>query len=143
MNRIAGDANTMDVNRIEMGDTRIGIIVSGIVYQYAREAMPGASYLKLGMVHPLPKKMIEEFANTVDRLIVLEELEPIIEEQIRAWGITVEGKDLFTLQGEYSASMIAKALGQGETQSETPATLPVRPPVMCPRLPPSGRLLRQ
>ena len=138
MNRIAGDANTMDVNRIEMGDTRIGIIVSGIVYQYAREAMPGASYLKLGMVHPLPKKMIEEFANTVDRLIVLEELEPIIEEQIRAWGITVEGKDLFTLQGEYSASMIAKALGQGETQSETPATLPVRPPVMCPGCPHRG-----
>ena len=139
MNRIAEDTNTMAVNRIEMGaDTSIGIIVSGIVYQYAKEAVPDACFLKLGMVHPLPEALIEEFAQKVDRLIVLEELEPIIEEQIRAWGIAVEGKDLFTRQGEYSASMIRSVLRRGDTESETPASLPVRPPVMCPGCPHRG-----
>jgi len=138
MNRITAAADTMTINRIETGDTSIGIITSGIVYQYAKEAMPNASFLKLGMVHPLPKKMIEDFAGKVDRLIVLEELEPVIEEQIRAWGIAVEGKELFTRQGEYSAAMIGKALGQGEIESETPASLPVRPPVMCPGCPHRG-----
>jgi indolepyruvate ferredoxin oxidoreductase alpha subunit len=138
MNRIAEDANAMAINRIEMGDTRIGIITSGIVYQYAREALPKASFLKLGMVYPLPRKKIEDFAKKVDRLIVLEELEPFIEEQIRSWGITVEGKELFTRQGEYSAAMIRKAITQEEIECTPPEALPVRPPVMCPGCPHRG-----
>ena len=74
-------------------------IISGVPYQYVKEVMPQVSVLKLGMVHPLPEKMIEDFAGQVDRLIVVEELEPVIEDQIKAWGIPVEGKELFSLLG--------------------------------------------
>lgn len=138
MARIAADADTLPVNRIEMGaDTSVGIITSGIVYQYAKEAMQDACFFKLGMVHPLPRKRIGEFAKKVSRLIALEELEPVIEEQIRSWGIAVEGKSLFTRQGEYSVAMIRRALGK-EAAEPKPETLPVRPPVMCPGCPHRG-----
>lgn len=139
MKKIAVEADNLAVNRIEMSaNKKIGIITSGIVYQYAKEAIPDAYFLKLGMVHPLPQKMIEKFAKKVGRLIVLEELEPVIEEQIRAWGIDVEGKALFTRQGEYSVSMIRRALGKEEPRHDSPETLPVRPPVMCPGCPHRG-----
>ena len=89
MNRLAEDASTLPVNKAEYGDLSVGFITSGIPYQYVKEAMPEASVLKLGMVHPLPRKLIEEFASKVEKLYVFEELEPVFEEQIKSWGIEV------------------------------------------------------
>ena len=131
MKRLQEDCNSFSLNRIEEGDKSIGIITSGIVYQYAKEAFPNASFLKLGMVHPLPKKLIEEFASKVDKLYVLEELEPIIEEQIRGWGIDVIGKELFTVQGEYSAKLIEERIKELKVQEVSGESLPMRPPVLC------------
>lgn len=130
--RLAEDANNLPINKIEMADTKIGIITSGMVYQHAKEALPDASYLKLGMVYPLPKTLIEEFASKVDKLIVLEELDPIIEEQLKVWGIEVVGKELFSIQGEYSANEIAAKLGGNAALVDKPVSLPMRPPVLCP-----------
>lgn len=75
-----------------MNDTKIGVITSGIPYQYVKEALPEASVLKLGMVNPLPRKLIEEFASKVDTLYVVEELDPVIETQVKSWGIKAIGK---------------------------------------------------
>ncbi len=138
METIASDANTFDINRISMEDTSIGIITSGLAYQYVKETYPKASVLKLGMVHPLPRIRIESFASSVDRLYVIEELEPIIEDTIKSWGIQVMGKELLTLQGEYSANLLREQL-LGETlQLDIPKQLPGRPPVMCPGCPHRG-----
>lgn len=106
MKKLEEDSCDFAINRVEMNDTKIGFITSGIPYQYVKEVCPEASVLKLGMVHPLPKKMIEEFASKVDKLYIFEELEPVIEEQVRAWGIPCQGKELFTRQGEYSANLL-------------------------------------
>ncbi|MBE7034930.1 MAG: indolepyruvate ferredoxin oxidoreductase subunit alpha [Ruminococcaceae bacterium] len=126
--------NTASVNRVEMKDKKIGFIAAGIAYQYTREAFPDASILKLGMIHPLPTKLIEDFVKAVDVCYVIEELDPVIERQIRAMGLDVKGKELLTEIGEYSAGMLREKLG-GDT---TPVSysvdedIPVRPPVMCP-----------
>ena len=146
MNRMAEDANTlvvakdgfakdMPLNRVEMKDTKIGFITSGIPYTYVKEACPEASVLKLGMVHPLPKKLIEDFASKVETLYIFEELEPVIEEQVRAWGINCIGKEAFTVQGEYSANMIRKVILKEDLQLNTPAEVPARPPLLCPGCP--------
>ena len=132
---LAEAANTMDINRVEMNDTHIGVITSGIPYQYVKEALPNASVLKLGMVNPLPKKLIEEFAQKVDVCYVVEELEPVIEEQVKSWGIKVIGKEIFTVQGEYSANMIRKAILKEDLQLKNPAQAPGRPPILCPGCP--------
>ncbi len=132
---LAEDACTMPVNTVEMKDTKIGVITSGIPYQYVKEALPNASVLKLGLVHPLPKKLIEEFASKVDTLYVVEELEPLIEEQVKSWGIKCYGKDILTLQGEYSANMLRKAILNEEVKTEEPAQVPARPPILCPGCP--------
>ena len=135
MNRLADDASTLPVNKAEYGDLSVGFITSGIPYQYIKEAMPEASVLKLGMVHPLPRKLIEEFASKVEKLYVFEELEPVFEEQIKSWGIEVIGKDLFTRQGEYSANLIrTRVLGQ-KIEAAQPAKVPARPPILCPGCP--------
>lgn len=136
MKKMAEDACTMPVNRAEYRELSVGFITSGIPYQYVREAMPEASVLKLGLVHPLPRKLIEEFAARVDRLYIFEELEPVIEEQVKSWGILkAVGKELFTVQGEYSANMIReRVLGQrGRIQAQ--AQVPARPPILCPGCP--------
>lgn len=135
LKQMAEDACTMSVNRAEYGDTSIGFIASGIAYQYVKEVFPNASVLKLGLVHPLPRKLIEEFASKVDRLIVFEELEPVYEEQIKSWGIQCEGKELFTVQGEYSANMLREAVLKEKTQTREPAQVPARPPILCPGCP--------
>lgn len=132
---LAEDACTMPINTVEMKDTKIGVITSGIPYQYVKEALPNASVLKLGLVHPLPKKLIEEFASKVDTLYVVEELEPLIEEQVKSWGIKCHGKDILTLQGEYSANMLRKAILNEEVKTEEPAQVPARPPILCPGCP--------
>ena len=132
---MAEDGYDMPVNRVEMNDTKIGFITSGIAYQYVKEACPDASVLKLGLVHPLPRKLIEEFASKVETLYIFEELEPVYEEQIKSWGINCIGKDIFTVQGEYSANMIRKAVLKEDMDLKAPAQVPARPPILCPGCP--------
>ncbi|MED9905443.1 MAG: indolepyruvate ferredoxin oxidoreductase subunit alpha [Lachnospiraceae bacterium] len=135
MKKLAEDSCDFSINRAEYRDTSIGFITSGIPYQYVREACPDASVLKLGMVHPLPRKLIEEFACKVDKLYIFEELEPVIEEQVRSWGIKAVGKEIFTIQGEYSANMLRKAVLQDTSFMEEPEKVPARPPILCPGCP--------
>ncbi len=135
MKKLSEDGADFAINRAEYRDTSIGFITSGIPYQYVREACPDASVLKLGMVYPLPKKLIEEFASKVEKLYIFEELEPVIEEQVRAWGIDVIGKEAFTVQGEYSANLLRRAV-TGEDMCLTQAEkVPARPPILCPGCP--------
>ena len=132
---LAEAANALPINRVEMNDTKIGVITSGIPYQYVKEALPNASVCKLGLVNPLPRKMIEDFASKVDKLYIVEELDPVIEEQVKSWGIDCVGKDIFTVQGEYSANMIRERI-LGETlELAQPAEVPGRPPILCPGCP--------
>ena len=128
-------ADTLPINTVEMNDTKIGVITSGIPYQYVKEALPNASVLKLGMVNPLPRKLIEEFASKVEKLYIVEELDPVIEEQVRSWGIQAVGKEIFTVQGEYSANMIRAAIGGEKLDIAAPAAAPGRPPILCPGCP--------
>lgn len=135
---LAEAANTLPINRVEMNDTKIGVITSGIPYQYVKEALPEASVLKLGLVNPLPRKLIEDFASKVDTLYVVEELDPVIETQVKSWGIKAIGKEIFTVQGEYSANMIRQAILKEELDLSKPAEAPGRPPILCPGCPHRG-----
>lgn len=135
MKQMAEDGADMPINRVEMGDTSIGFVASGIAYQYVKEVFPNASVCKLGMVHPLPRKMIEEFAAKVDKLYIFEELEPVFEEQIKSWGISCIGKEIFTLQGEYSANLLRKAILGEEIAVQPAEDVPARPPILCPGCP--------
>ena len=135
---LAEAANTLPINRVEMNDTKIGVITSGIPYQYVKEALPEASVLKLGLVNPLPRKLIEDFASKVDTLYVIEELDPVIETQVKSWGIKAIGKEIFTVQGEYSANMIRQAILKEELDISKPAEAPGRPPILCPGCPHRG-----
>ncbi|MDO4313624.1 MAG: indolepyruvate ferredoxin oxidoreductase subunit alpha [Eubacteriales bacterium] len=132
---LAEAANTLPMNRVEMNDTKIGVITSGIPYQYVKEALPEASVCKLGLVNPLPRKLIEEFASKVDTLYIIEELDPVIEEQVKSWGISCVGKEIFTVQGEYSANMIRQAVLGEKLEIAAPAAAPGRPPILCPGCP--------
>lgn len=135
MKALAEDGCEFPINKVEYNDTSIGFITSGIPYQYVKEACPNASVLKLGMVHPLPKKLIQEFASKVDKLYIVEELEPVIEEQVKSWGIEATGKEIFTIQGEYSANMLRKAILGVDAVVNSPAEVPARPPILCPGCP--------
>lgn len=131
MRRLAEYAETTPLNRAELRNTRVGVITSGVCYQYVREALPEASVLKLGLVHPLPRQRILDFAASVDRLYVVEELEPFIEDQVKAWGVACEGKELLGRQGEYSVHRLReKLLDQTPAESGVPA-MPARPPMFC------------
>ena len=134
-NRLASDAYSLSVNRIEKGDNKIGFITSGIAYQYVKEVCPNASVLKLGLVNPLSKKLIEEFCSSVETVYVFEELEPVIEEQVRAWGINVIGKEAFTRQGEYSANLLKRVLYGSDDLVFDKTAVPNRPPILCPGCP--------
>ena len=138
--KLAEYAETSPLNTVEYGDSSIGIITSGTCYQYVKEIFGDKySVLKLGMVNPLPPKMIKDFASKVDRLIVIEELDPVIEEFVKCLGLEVEGKSLFSPIGEFSQSIIAKALGAEVAQlPEGLPNVPVRPPVMCAGCPHRG-----
>lgn len=135
LNKMADDASLFEINKAEYNDTSIGVITSGIPYQYVKEALPKASVLKLGLVHPLPKKLIEEFASKVDKLYIVEELEPVIEEQVKSWGIKAIGKEIFTVQGEYSANMLRETVLDEKPDIETAEKVPPRPPILCPGCP--------
>lgn len=135
MKSMAEDGCSFPINRMEIQDTSIGFITSGIPYQYVKEACPDASVLKLGMVHPLPRKLIEEFASRVDKLYIFEELEPVIEEQVKSWGIKAVGKEIFTVQGEYSANLLRKAVLSEKETEYAGKDVPARPPILCPGCP--------
>ncbi|MBR2989029.1 MAG: 4Fe-4S binding protein, partial [Clostridia bacterium] len=132
---LANECSKYGINKIERGDNEIGFITSGIAYQYVKEAFPNASVLKLGLVNPLDRNLIEQFVGSVKRAIVVEELEPVIEEQVRAWGLKVEGKELFTVQGEYSANMLKSVLLGETVQVFAKTEVPARPPILCPGCP--------
>lgn len=138
--RLIEYAEKSGINRVEMGDTSVGFVTAGICYQYLRECYPNASVLKLGMVNPLPVELIRSFASSVDKLIVIEELDPIIETHLRANGIRVDGgKELFGLCGELSQNKIRTALGGGTAPFiDFGETVPPRPPTLCPGCPHRG-----
>ncbi|WP_092218922.1 indolepyruvate ferredoxin oxidoreductase subunit alpha [Desulforhopalus singaporensis] len=132
-------AETFPLNRIEEGDTSRGIITSGVSYLYVKEAFPDAAVLKLGMSWPLPENKIREFAETVDELIVVEELDPFLETHIKAMGIKCKGKELIPNQGELNTSIVRRALDPGYEQDLfAPVELPNRPPNMCAGCPHRG-----
>lgn len=133
-------AETSGINTVEMNSDEIGVITSGICYQYAKEALGDkASYLKLGMVNPLPVKLIKDFAAKVKTLYVIEELDDVIETHCRKNGIAVKGKELFTLQGEYFQSKVRQVvLGENDEWQTLDAEIPVRPPVLCAGCPHRG-----
>lgn len=133
-------AENCGINKAEINDKKIGVICAGITYQYAKQALGDrASYLKLGCVYPLPVNLIKHFAAECDKVYVLEQLDPYIEEHCRANGIEVIGKDAFTLQGEYSQSLIAKViLGEEKETYKTDINVPGRPPVLCAGCPHRG-----
>lgn len=138
---IENDSKALGFNKVDRGDDKIGIVTAGICYQYVKEALPEASVLKLGMSNPLPRDEISDFAKSVDKLYVIEEGALFMEEQIRAMGVEVAGgKDMFTIQGEYSANMIREAFGREIPQAAREAIddAPGRPPLLCAGCPHKG-----
>ena len=133
-------AETAPVNRVEMGGTALGIITASTSYQYVKEVFGGSvSVLKLGMTNPLPVQLIRDFAAKVDKLAVVEELDPIIEDHCRALGLEVVGKDVLPMIDEFSQNLIAEKLGGQVHAGRTLDTeIPNRPPVMCAGCPHRG-----
>ncbi|NLV48450.1 MAG: indolepyruvate ferredoxin oxidoreductase subunit alpha [Clostridiaceae bacterium] len=143
MSRLAETSESVGCHQIIHKSRSIGFVTSGVVSQYVREAFPDASVFKLGLVWPLPIDALQRFAADVDRLIIAEELDPVIETELKAAGIACEGKTLFTLCGEYSTALIRSGL---ETNKPTPPAFdagqlteaPARPPVLCAGCPHRG-----
>lgn len=134
-------SNQSPLNRMEMGDTKIGVITSGISYEYAREVLGDkASYLKIGFSYPIPDEMIREFANKVDKLYIVEENDPFLENQIKAMGIECIGKEIIPICGELNPDIIKKAILGEENKAvyTTDIKAPSRPPVLCPGCPHRG-----
>ena len=146
--KLAEFAETFEYNRVEVGDSGLGIITNGVAYQYAREVFPNASFLRLGMTYPVPEQLIRDFAEKVERLIVVEELDPFIEEEVRLMGIPVEGKSIFPITGEFDPTVVresairagllpASAAVEVKSLEDVPK-LPQRPPLLCPGCPHRG-----
>ena len=133
-------AETSGINRVEMLSDEIGVITSSTSYLYTKEVFgDSASVLKLGMVNPLPIKLILDFASKVKKLIVIEELDPIIEQHCKALGLEVTGKDVLPILGEFSQNLIAEKLGMEKKEScHLDEQLPMRPPAMCSGCPHRG-----
>jgi indolepyruvate ferredoxin oxidoreductase alpha subunit len=145
---LAEFAETFEYNRVEVGDSGLGIITNGVAYQYAREVFPDASFLRLGMTYPVPERLLRDFAEKVERLIVVEELDPFIEEEVRLMGIPVEGKSIFPITGEFDPTVVresairagllpASAAVEVKSLQDVPK-LPQRPPLLCPGCPHRG-----
>jgi indolepyruvate ferredoxin oxidoreductase alpha subunit len=144
---VAELAESFPFNRIETGDKSLGIITAGVAYQYAREVFPNAPILRLGMTWPLPERLIRQFASSVERLIVIEELDPFIEEAVRLMGIPVDGKRIFPLMGELDPRVVRESAIKAGLLPESAhipllavdvGPLPARPPVLCPGCPHRG-----
>ncbi|SPD72088.1 Indolepyruvate oxidoreductase subunit IorA [uncultured Desulfobacterium sp.] len=134
--RLADFAETSAINRVEINERSAGIICSGVCYNYAKEVFPDYSFLKLGMAYPLPRKKIMDFAETVRKVYVFEELDPFFEEQIRAMGIDVTGKEMFSMCGEFSPDIAEKIKGKFDNNVKNGMdSLPGRQPNMCPGCP--------
>jgi indolepyruvate ferredoxin oxidoreductase alpha subunit len=147
--QIARFAESFSFNRVEWGDMdgdagRLGIVTSGVAYQYAREIFPDASILRLGMTYPLPQDLIRGFAAKVERLVVIEELDPFLEEEIRLMGIACEGKSIFPAVGEFDPRVVRESAIEAGLLPESAHVpvgeldkpeIPPRPPVLCPGCP--------
>ena len=141
--RLADYAETSSLNRVEWGERHLGVVTSGIAYQYAREVFPDASFLKLGVTYPLPRKLLHNFASRVEKVIVIEELDPFLQESIRAMGIEVTGKEFIPRVGELNPGIIEDRSGTAGLLAETSPPrkvnietgLPRRPPLLCPGCP--------
>ncbi len=131
--RLAEWAETSPLNRVEEGSTALGIVTSGASYNYVKEAFANVSVLKLGMVFPLPERLIRDFAARVRRLVVVEELEPVLEEAIRVLGIPCEGKSLIPRFGELDPEIVLRGIQGGAPRPTPPAPegIPARPPIQC------------
>ncbi len=127
-------------NKMEINDPEVGIITAGMPYNYAKEVFPDFSYLKLGMVYPLPAQLIHEFASRVKKIYVIEELDPYLEEQIKAMGIEVTGKDIFPYTNEFDPGIVKKAINSDRSGTVSPyqQSLAHRPPNLCPGCPHRG-----
>ena len=144
--KLAAYAETFPLNQVQWGELHLGVVTSGVAYQYAKEVFPKASFLKLGMTYPLPPNLIHHFAAQVDRVIVIEELDPFLQESIQAMGIKVTGKEFIPRVGELNAGIIGEAGGTNQLLAETlprqrldiAPTLPKRPPLLCPGCPHTG-----
>ncbi len=136
--KVYSDASPLNV--IEMGSPKLGIISSGVAYQYAKEAFPDASFLKVGLSYPLPEKLIRKFTAQVEELWVVEELDPFMEEQVKALGIDCHGKDRLPLCGELNPDIIQSAITGAAPDDGAQPDLPPRPPSMCPGCPHRGML---
>jgi indolepyruvate ferredoxin oxidoreductase alpha subunit len=140
---LAAYCETLDINRMEMADTSFGVITSGISYMYVREKFPSVSLLKLGIVWPLPSRMLKEFTSRVTSVYIVEELDPFLETEIKAMGINVQGKEFFPVTGEFSPDVVESSLqkavqGKSDANGKRLAsafTLPPRPPSLCPGCP--------
>ncbi|MFC1971517.1 indolepyruvate ferredoxin oxidoreductase subunit alpha [Chloroflexota bacterium] len=144
--KLADYAESFPLNQIMWGKTDLGIVTSGIAYQYAREAFPHASFLKLAMTYPLPQNLIRKFAAQVDRLIVIEELDPFLQENIQVMGIEVTGKEFIPRVGELNTRIVEEGSRRagllpgtmsGQVVPSAPG-LPLRPPLLCPGCPHTG-----
>ncbi len=143
--KLADFAETFPLNQVIWGEHNLGVVTSGVAYQYAREVFPKASFLKLGMTYPLPQKLLHEFASRVDKIIVIEELDPFLQENIQAMGIKVAGKEFIPKMGELNPDIIAEVSRSAgllscpiPQQVETVQELPKRPPLLCPGCPHTG-----
>ena len=146
LSRLSEYAEAFPLNQVTITDRSLGIITSGVAYQYAREVFPDASFLKLTLTYPLPRKLIADFAAQVNRLLVVEELDPFLEHHIKAMGIEVMGKDIIPRIGELNVDIVQEAAGVGRLKSHGPneqtlepvSGLPQRPPLLCAGCPHSG-----
>jgi len=144
---LAEFAEALAFNRVEWGDTSLGIVTCGVAYQYAKEVFPQASILRLGMTYPLPPRLIREFAAAVGRLIVIEELDPFLEEEIKLLGVACEGKSIFPIYDEFDPRVVRESAVKAGLLPETAHVplleldkppVPPRPPVLCPGCPHRG-----
>ena len=146
MIKLASYCETFSMNQVIWNKKKLGIVTSGVAYQYAREVFPEASFLKLGMTWPLPQKMIKDFASKVERLIVIEELDPFLQDNIKSMGVKVTGKEFIPLVGELNTRIVTESsIGAGllpESEKDnilSPAEgLARRPPLLCPGCPHTG-----
>jgi indolepyruvate ferredoxin oxidoreductase alpha subunit len=138
LDRVRAWNEASDLNRIEKGSTQRGVICDGIAYQYAREVFPDASFLKLGMVWPFPRELVERFAVSVDELLVIEEVDPFIETQVHALGIKASGKDRLPRTDELSPRVLRNAVSGPVAPVKPEPGLPNRPPALCPGCPHTG-----